>query len=112
MTADSFFFKFPADRAVMIFHEQYEGGAGRIAIVAPTFTPGISHFGVAMVLGREWEFISGPALIHTHRIWRKLLQLEGYCPTAAVWFGETDDWSIPAASPDHFIDLISGKEFV
>ena len=106
--ADPFFI--PSDQAGMFFHESFENSVGRVAFIAPTFTPGLSHFGIAGVIGREWEFISGPAIIRTDRFWRKLDQFEGYCFSHVVWFDKTDDWSIPTASPDHLIDLVSGKE--
>ena len=112
MKADPFadLFYIPPDRAVMIFHDRFQNSTGRVALICPTFTPGLSHFGIAAVIGREWEFITGPAIVRTNRIWRKLLQLDGFCPTAEVLFEKDHDWSIPAASPDHLIDLVCRRE--
>ncbi len=109
MNADPFF-KFPRDQAVVILHQSYHNKAGRAAIIAPTFTPGVSHFGIGGVVGSDWEFLAGPAIVRTDRLWRKLLRLDGYCPTAAIFLEKDDDWSIPTASPDHLIDLVRGKE--
>jgi hypothetical protein len=111
MTADPFAdpFYIPPDQAVMIHHDRFENSIGRVALVAPTFTPGLSHFGIAGVIGREWEFLSGPAIVRTDRVWRRLTQLDGYCFTAAIFLEKEDDWSIPTASPDHFIQLVTER---
>jgi hypothetical protein len=112
MTADPFSdpFYIPHHQAVMIFHESFENSVGRVALIVPTFTPGLSHLGIAHVNGKQWTFIYGPAIVHTKRVWRKLLQLNGYCPSASVLFEKTDDWSIPTASPDDLIDLVTGRK--
>lgn len=114
MTADPYAdpFYIPLHQAVMIFRDSFENSVGKVALIAPTFTPGLSHLGIAHVNGRQWVFIDGPAIVHTKRVWRKLLQLDGYCPTGAVILEKDDDWSIPTASPDNLIDLVTGKEFV
>lgn len=108
MTADSFFI--PSDRAVIIYHDRHENTTGRIAIIAPTFTPGLSYLGIACLQGGKWEFVNGPSIVHTKRVWLRLLQLDGgYCPSAAVIFDETYPLSRPTASPDHLIDLVTRK---
>jgi hypothetical protein len=104
------FFSFPKDQAVIVIHPDFTDDCGLIAIVSPTFTPAIHYVGVADVSGRHWSFVNGPARVKTSSVWRWLFNADKAwkCSTSTI-LDRTDDWSIPAQSPDHLIDLVTGR---
>jgi hypothetical protein len=106
------FYPFPADRAVTIFHPDFADGSGLTALVAPSFTPGVHHVGIVEVNGQNWKFINGPARVKASRVWRKLFDAhEDWKSATSTILANTDDLSIPALSPDHLIDLITGRDY-
>ncbi len=94
----------------MVLHPDFTDGCGRIALVSPTFSPGVHHVGVVEVSGRQWKFIDGPASVKTSRVWQKLFDAdEDWTCSTSVLLDRADDLSIPAQSPDHLIDLVTGR---
>ena len=104
-------FKFPPHQAVTLLSIDFD----MVAVVAPSFTPGIHHVGVLKMIEQEGKlrtgnFISGPARVLTKSIWRKLATMQGgelwdcACPNI---FGPAHDFSIPTRSLDDFIDLLT-----
>ncbi|MEO7099434.1 MAG: hypothetical protein ABI162_08740 [Luteolibacter sp.] len=105
------FYKFPAHQAVDIVHPafDFETGSGLIAVVAPTFTPGVSHFGICEVKGTDWKLINGPSIIKSNRIWRRLFDIsEDWESSTSNILDKNHNNSIPTKSPDDFADLIAG----
>lgn len=104
-------FTFPPHQAVVVYHPDLTEGCGLMAIVAPTFTPCVHHVGIAEVNGQNWKFINGPTRVNTSRAWQKLFKIhEDWESSTSVFLDPTHDWSIPAYSPDHLIDLITGRD--
>jgi hypothetical protein len=106
------YYQFPADQSVEIYHDTFgmpHEGRGLVAVVAPTFTPGVSHVGIADVNGREWKFIHGPARVKTSRVWKWLEHHDECFPFYNGYPNTKDhDWSIPTRSLDDFIELVTG----
>lgn len=95
----------------MILHPDFAGGCGRIALVAPSLTPGVHHVGIAEVNGPNWKFINGPTRVKPSRVWRKLLDAdEDWESSTSVFLDPIHDLSIPAHRLDHLIDLITGSD--